>query len=413
LKVSILTLGCKTNLSESDLLKAAALGAGYQLVELTEHPDICIINTCTVTSKADYQSRQLLRRAIKAGAKKIIVTGCYAQLEPETLQQLSANLKIIPINKKNLIYKEINLIPSSTLSNIPRARPFVKIQEGCDFRCSYCIVWKARGRARSRDIEEIVNEVKVLEESGYLEVVLTGTHIGLYGKDLKHKVSLYDLIVNILKKTKKIRIRLSSLESHEIDDRLIELLQEKRFCRHLHIPIQSGDDKILSLMKRPYTVKDYLKTIDRILAYEPETSIGTDVIVGFPGEGIREFLNTLTLIEKTSFSYLHIFPYSPRPKTLAAKLPGQVSKEEKKKRVSILKDVDKEKRKKYREKFIEKTLQCVYEKQAEEGMYLLRADNYIKLYVSNNNHFSLDSLVLIKCKDVYKDGLLGEPIVNM
>ncbi|RME67562.1 MAG: radical SAM protein, partial [Nitrospirae bacterium] len=207
MKVSVLTLGCKTNLSESDLFKSAVIEAGHKLASLEEQPDICIINTCTVTAKADYQCRQLIRKALRKGAKRVIVTGCYAQHTPETIRKISPQIEVIPSDKKDNIINMLSDNTSSSLINIPRARPFVKIQEGCDFRCSYCIVWKVRGRSRSVPQKEIIERVKALEERGYLEVVLTGTHIGLYGKDISPEVSLYGLLVNLLKNTKKIRFR--------------------------------------------------------------------------------------------------------------------------------------------------------------------------------------------------------------
>jgi threonylcarbamoyladenosine tRNA methylthiotransferase MtaB len=260
---------------------------------------------------------------------------------------------------------------------------------------------------------DILNEVKALEDGGYLEVVLTGTHIGLYGRDLNHKASLYVLINNLLKNTSKIRIRLSSLEAQEVTDEIIGLLKHERLCSHLHIPLQSGDDRVLSLMKRPYRVKDYIRTIEKLLTVEPDICIGTDIIVGFPGEGEREFENTMKLVEEIPFSYLHIFPFSPRPGTMASDMPGQVSREEKKARALRLREMDQKKRKLYRERFINTVLSCVYEQQGPDGFCVYRSDNYIKLYSSNFNHSRKTSFLRLKGVRLYKDGLLGEPIIDV
>ncbi len=412
MKVSVVTLGCKTNLSESDLFKAAALGAGHRLVDLNDAPDICIINTCTVTSKADYQCRQILRRALRAGVKTIMVTGCYAQMSPEEITRIYPDVQIVPIDKKDLIIKALSGDTSSSDIRIPRSRPFVKIQEGCDFRCSYCIVWKARGKATSRAPGDIVTEISKLEEAGYQEVVLTGTHIGLYGKDLDDKITLDDLLVTILNKTKNISIRLSSLEVQEISDTMVEIMaSEERLCRHLHVPLQSGDDKILSIMKRPYRRKDFISKMEFVLSRVPDICIGTDIIVGFPGEGPGEFRNTLKVVMELPFSYLHIFPFSPRPDTPAAGLPGQVPKAEKKERARLLRELDKQKRRLYRERFIGSVLNCVWEQTLEEGLQVYRSDNYLKLY-SHQGQPERPRRFSIRVSRHFRDGLYGEVISN-
>ncbi len=410
MKVSVLTLGCKTNLSESDLFKSAVIEAGHKLASLEEQPDICIINTCTVTAKADYQCRQLIRKALRKGAKRVIVTGCYAQHTPETIRKISPQIEVVPGDKKDNIINMLSDNTSSSLINIPRARPFVKIQEGCDFRCSYCIVWKVRGRSRSVPQEEIIERVKALEERGYLEVVLTGTHIGLYGKDISPEVSLYTLMVNLLKNTKKIRFRLSSLEVQELTEGIMELLEEERVCKHLHIPLQSGDEGILAKMKRPYTVSSFIETVKKIAERYPDAAIGTDVIVGFPGEGEKEFASTVKVVKELPFSYLHVFPFSARPGTPASKMKGQVTKKDKQARALVLREIDQAKREHFRRRFIGKTLACVYEEDSSDGLSINRSDNYIRVYTNRIIESKRRVPIKIKISDLFRDGLFGEPV---
>ncbi len=379
MKISLLTLGCKTNLSESDRIRSVLLQGGHNMVSLKESPDICIVNTCTVTKKADYQCRQLIRRAVRTGAR-VIVTGCYSEILEKEIRAISEDIDIVKNRDKNKI---INMIDSNNESfslkiNLSdRARPFVKIQEGCNFRCSYCVIHRARGRARSRPEAEIIEEIKGLEEEGFEEVVLTGTHIGLYGVDLPGGTGLSDLLRKILLCTKRVRLRLSSLEAKEIDGQILELLEEKRICPHLHLPLQSGDNRILSLMKRDYNIKEIEKKLKAIYKINRDINLGTDVIVGFPGEGDPEFRNTYNFLKEHGFNYFHIFPYSDRPGTEASMMGGKVPGDRKKERYNTLKGLDLQKRHEYRRAQVGSVLEVVSERPDREGMVRGKSANYL------------------------------------
>lgn len=386
MKIAVLTLGCKTNQAESLAFEQSLSNNGHSIVGLSEKPDLCIINTCTVTSKADYQSRQLINRALKSNAK-VIVTGCYAELNHDKLKKVDSSIEIIKNTEKNNIINLLKQNSSSNTSNIitsrsSRHRPFVKVQDGCNYSCSYCAITIARGRSRSIPIENVINEIKSLELADYKEVVLTGIHLGMYGLDLKPKKAFSDLLRNILIKTKIPRIRLSSLEVKEIDEELLELMTDERVCRHLHVPLQSGDDNILRLMNRTYNAYDFISGMERIIKKFPDISIGTDVIAGFPCEGDQEFNNTKKLLESMPFSYLHAFPYSRRPGTMAASFKGHVTGAVKKERVAVLRAIGTAKKTSYIKKNIGKLLDVVVENRTSDG-FTGTTGNYIKAFIDN------------------------------
>lgn len=405
MKIAVLTLGCKTNQAESMNMEHALNNAGHRIVEMSEKPDICIINTCTVTSKADYQSRQLIHRALRNNSK-VIVTGCYAELNQEQLKEIDNDIRIVKNAEKNNIIRLIKQNNSGNLEISPhsvaplfhhpvtlsRHRPIVKVQDGCNYSCSYCTIPMARGRSRSVAVDDVINEIKSYESLGYKEIVITGIHLGTYGYDLKPKKTLSVLLKNILINTDIPRIRLSSLEIKEIDDELIELLKEDRVCKHLHVPLQSGDDNILKLMNRTYSVKDFLSGIERIFKKVPDIALGTDVIVGFPGEGEIEFNHTKQLIESIAFSYLHVFPYSQRPGTKAVKLPGHIAGAIKKERVSILREIGMIKKQDFIRNNIGKTLDIIVEERGYEGL-IGTAGNYIKVTLKGDNDIKAGMLV--------------------
>ncbi|BCB96269.1 tRNA (N(6)-L-threonylcarbamoyladenosine(37)-C(2))-methylthiotran sferase MtaB [Dissulfurispira thermophila] len=416
MRIAILTLGCKTNQAESMSIEYALYNSGHQIVNISENPDICVINTCTVTSKADYQSRQLINKALKNNSK-VIVTGCYAELNNEELNKIKGDIKTVKNSEKSNI---INIIFQKTSSNLfsfnpmplSRHRPAIKVQDGCNYSCSYCAIPMARGRSRSVELDDVINEIKLYESMGYKEIVLTGIHLGTYGLDLKPKKSLSILLKTILKNTSIPRIRLSSLEVKEIDDEIIELLKDDRVCRHLHIPLQSGDDNILKLMNRTYLSREYISGIEKILKAIPDISLGTDVIVGFPGEGQAEFDNTRKLIESIAFSYLHIFPYSQRPKTKAIELPYHVAGTIKKERVSILRKIGVTKKQEFIKKHIGKTLDIVVEEQID-GKIIGTTKNYIKVVSRERKDVVPGMLVNINILGYDNDVAIGSLVNNL
>lgn len=387
MKVAILTLGCKTNQAESFHWEAFLGREGHRIVELEERPDICIINTCTVTAKADYQSRQLIQRALRNKAR-VIVTGCYAELRGDEIRKLDDTIRVVQNSDKQNIGA---LISSDTLTRTlalpvyPRQRPIVKVQDGCDFSCSYCAITMARGRSRSVLPEEVISEVRSYEAAGYGEIVLTGIHLGLYGLDLVPRLSLSGLLKKLLHATHKVRFRLSSLEIKEVNEEILDLLSDRRLCRHLHLSIQSGDDTVLSLMRRRYRREDLIAGLGSLVKRQPDCGLGADIIAGFPGEGEEEFRNTRELLEAFPFSYIHAFPYSRRPGTEASSYPGQVSDEVKKRRAEVLRAIGETKR----TGFIQsqsssgKTFEVIVEQKERNG-FTATSDNYIKVFLDTS-----------------------------
>jgi len=411
MNISIITLGCKVNQAESAAIEGAFRNLGFSIVGLSESPDYCIINTCTVTAKSDYQSRQLIRKAAKAGAK-VIVTGCYAQLKPDELRGIEGVHSIVSnTNKDNII----NLLANNTSLNTSyfsnRSRPLVKVQDGCNHACSYCLIPKARGRSQSVDINEVIDEVLCHEASGFHEVVLTGIHLGEYGHDMEPRITLSTLIRALLTKTNIRRIRLSSIEVIEINEEIIELLQDNRLCKHLHVPLQSGSDTVLKNMKRPYTARTYSRMIECIANQINGISLGTDVIVGFPGESNAEFMHTRGLLESLPFTYMHIFPFSARPGTSAAQMPDQISSPVKKERCNELNALNIRIKSAYLTSQIGKTLDIIIEETHGDCTSVGKSGNYLKVQASSSE-YPPKSLVAVRIAGVAGDLLKGHPIAS-
>jgi len=409
MRVSILTLGCRVNQSESDIIEANLRGSGFSIVALSEIPDYCIINTCTVTAKSDYRSRQLIRRAARAGAK-VIVTGCYAQLNPVAVKNIEGVVGVFTNkNKYNIINMLSDNKESYTLYYNRRSRPYLKIQDGCNFSCSYCAVPMARGNSKSLSPTEVIKHARQIESAGYNEVVLTGIHLGSYGNDLYPKTKLSDLLITMLKETKIPRIRLSSLEVTDLKDDLIELFSDQRICKHIHIPLQSGDDTILRLMNRLYISKDYLSTVDRIIKKLAGIAIGTDVIVGFPGEGDKEFKNTKIMLDFIPISYMHIFPFSPRSNTLAFKMAKQSCSAAKKERLSELMALNSKKKMAYMQSQMNSILDIVVEEEGNDNITIGTSSNYLKVKVLANG-YRKGALIRVRATGIDGKYIKGNPI---
>jgi len=409
MKVSILTLGCKVNQAESDVIEGNLINRGYSVVPLSGQPDYCVVNTCSVTAKSDYQSRQLIRRALKATAN-VIATGCYAQLRPDDIKRIGKDIRIVEnINKYSIINIIDNEITAVSLSYSSKSRPSIKVQDGCDHRCAYCIVPEARGRSRSLPSELIVNQVNNIETQGYTEIVLTGIQLGSYGRDLNPKQELSDLIQSILIKTKIKRIRLSSIGVNDINERILELLQESRICKHLHVPLQSGDNMILHRMRRPYNSTSFTEKIFEVLSKNTDIAIGTDIIVGFPGESEQAFRKTEDLVKEMPFSYLHIFPFSLRPGTFASRMTDQVDVSLRKQRYNTLNLLNSRKKAAYARSQINKTLDVVVEEaDSDEGM-LGTSSNYLKIKICGKM-YPKKSLVTVSIAEGAGDTLKGIPV---
>lgn len=426
MKITVQTLGCKVNQSESASIEGLLKNNNYRIVKHFDNPDVWIINTCTVTARSDHQSRQLIRKAVRSGAR-VIATGCYAQLRPDDLLNIDGLDMVIGNSGKTSIIDHLeNLFtndgrnpicikpPESPLTSQPyhsgRARAFLKIQDGCNFSCSYCTVPIARGRSRSLDPGEIISSLEKLVADGYKEIVLTGIHIGFYGSDLIPSSSLAGLLRKLVDPESRIRIRLSSIEPQEIDDDLLSLLKEGFICPHLHIPLQSGSDKILNLMKRGYDTAYYTQVINRILTSDPNISIGTDIITGFPGETDKDFDQTVKYINEIPFSYLHVFPYSKRPNTIASTFSDQVSDHVKKQRVKKLLDIGAYKKSCYMKRNLSQSLDVIVEKRDETtGLYKSLSENYLKIYVRSDILFP-GQRAKVKVVSLTDDSLVAEVV---
>jgi len=407
--IAIATLGCKVNQFESEALMDSLEQRGYVLVPFGERTDITIVNTCTVTHRADFQSRQLIRRAFRSDPKSlIVVTGCYPQVEPEAIARtegvryLLGNKEkgqipdLIPLMLKGDFPRiQISDIGKETLfSDIPlhsfhrHTRAFLKIQDGCNARCSYCIVPYARGRSRSLPPERVLEHLRVLKERDFKEVVLTGIHIGCYGLDLVPPFSLEKLLRQLEEEETPHRIRLSSIEPGDFSQDLISTLSRSaKVCPHLHIPIQSGDDEILRKMNRDYDGPFLSDLIQELHQRIPKLSIGADVIVGFPGETEERFQRTHALIESLPVSYLHVFPFSRRKGTPAFQFPDQVDAGEIKKRAEGMRELGQQKRQFFYGQFLHQKLPVLMEdrREKETGRWKGLSRNYIPVLLTRES----------------------------
>lgn len=384
-KITLQSLGCKVNQSEIMELSKLLRTQGHEIVDEDGEPEVFIINTCTVTKKSDYQSRQLIRRAARQGAK-VIVTGCYSELNRDAVQEMDNVIGVVDNGHKHLYLNMMHVDSECDTSTIEgsRTRHFLKVQDGCDNACSYCIIPRARGASKSLPMGEAVRQAGAAVQAGYKEIVLTGIHLGQYGSEMVPPVGLTALVRDILERTPVERLRLSSLEINEIDEGLISLFKDERIAGHMHVPLQSGDDRILGLMNRNYGSAYFKEKIVRISdSIGVGFGLGTDVIAGFPGETGREFKNTLKLIEELPFTYLHVFPYSERPGTVASTMDDKVDTAIIKERSRILRELGVKKKLAFMDRSVGKTLSVLLEEELEdEGTYAGTAANYLKVRAS-------------------------------
>ncbi len=382
-------LGCRLNQYEIDVLSSELKNIG--LTRVDANADICIINTCTVTHVADRKSRKEIRKIIRNNPNAfVVVTGCFAQTEREELNKISGIDLIVDNSKKekivDLLYNRgvISNIPGKILNyNVDRSRPAIKIQDGCNHLCTYCKVRIARGRSRSNNINEIVETVKHLSNKGFEEVVFTGVNIGDYNWK---GVRLAGLLKKVLSETSNIRIRLSSIEPTDITEELFEVMSDTRICKYFHIPLQSGSNRILQLMKRPYTREKYIDKINRLKSISADVVIGADVIVGFPGETDSDFNDTFNLLKENNIFYLHVFKYSKRENTEAALLPDEVDEITKNKRSETLIKYRDESKYQFFKTLINKEFDAIIEgKPARDNLVTSLTDNYITVLVDRNS----------------------------
>lgn len=430
-KVSFITLGCKVNQYDSDAMRTLFIHRGYKPVEHSEVADVYIINTCSVTSIGDRKSRQVIRKIRRNNPDAVIAaTGCYAQVAPEELEKMGDVDVIVGHQDRNKIVdyieeaekseKTVNAVKDimsireyENLTVDPegevKARAFVKVQEGCDNYCTFCIIPYARGRLKSRKQEDAVDEIKKLVEKGYREVVLTGIHLGNYGRDLRNGTSLSTLVSELLKIPNLLRIRLGSIESVELSDELINIIKnEKRVCHHLHLPLQSGSDAVLKSMNRHYRLRQYKDLIAMLREKIPNLALTTDLIVGFPGETEENFKETLNTLHELKFSAIHVFPFSKRTGTPAAMYPNQISNEEKKKRVHRVQELEKKISKEFRCEFLNKIVHVLAENKKEEYFEGF-SDEYIRVTIKGEN-VKRGHLYSVIVEEVTDEGLIGRVI---
>lgn len=427
MKVAFHTLGCKVNSYESEAMLELFNKAGYEEVNFKDQADVYVINTCTVTNTGDSKSRQMIRRAIRLNPKAtIVVCGCYSQTAPKDIENIKGVSIILGTQYRNEIVELVSLFQTNhqrivkvddlknnqkfedlNIDTFHNTRAYLKIQDGCNNFCTYCIIPYARGRVRSRSKDSVLNQAKILISKGYNEIVLTGIHTAGYGMDLKD-YSFYNLLKDLVKLDGLKRLRISSIEISQITDEIIDLIaSSKVIVNHLHVPCQSGCDATLKRMNRKYDTKEYIDKIKEIREKIPGIALTTDIIVGFPGEDENEFKQTIEFIKEVNYSMLHVFPYSKRTGTKAASMDNQVDESIKHQRTKTLIALSNELNKEFALSQIGKVIPVLFEKE-EDGYYVGHGDDYLNIRVKG------DKELIGNIKDVkiteYEDGLIGQVI---
>jgi threonylcarbamoyladenosine tRNA methylthiotransferase MtaB len=404
MKIAFHTMGCKVNQFDTAVMEERARGADHTLVPLDEAADVYVINSCSVTENSDQEARRLVRQLKRRNPEsRIIMTGCYAQTHPQELEQIQGIDLVIGNDwKQDLIEYVEGCDKRATggpgiergFSRGPLDQPlirefhghtrfFLKIQDGCDFDCSFCLIPRARGPGRSLPVDQVIEQVTVLADSGCQEVVLTGVNLGTYGRDFNPKQELSDLLRDLIERTSIARIRISSLEPKTVTAKLLDVVDSSlRICRHFHVPLQSGSDATLRKMNRHYSRGYYRRLILSLAERFPGAGIGTDVMVGFPGETEDDYSRTNALLDELPMSYFHVFPFSLRPQTPAAGMDSPVSESEKKRRADALRRLSVEKTNRFARTHVGRGLPVLIEKERDERTGLLKghADNYLKVY---------------------------------
>jgi threonylcarbamoyladenosine tRNA methylthiotransferase MtaB len=417
-RVALESLGCKLNQAEIEALTDRLVNRGHELTESVEEADIYVLNTCTVTHIADRKSRQALRAARRANPyARVIAAGCYARRAPEELGRLGVIDVIVGDTEGNDLVSAIegnghvrtSGWTGDSTRGWSRTRSLVKIQEGCSDFCSFCVVPHTRGPGRSRTPEDILAEVKDKAARGHKEVVLTGTKLGDYRWNGHGPAGLPELIRRILAETKVERLRLSSLQPADLTPEFLALWHDSRLCPHLHLPLQSGSDAILRQMHRPYTLAEYESAVCRAREAIPDLSITTDVLVGFPGERESEFEESYWFCESMSFAGIHVFPYSKRPGTPAAEMPGQVDEKAKKQRSARTMSLGKRSAGRFRLQFLGRTMMVLWEDNSSDGLWSGHTANYLRVYAKSGERLA-GKMLAARIVEEYADGLRGEMV---
>lgn len=432
-KVLITTLGCKVNQYESAAFKAGFESHGLSIVSRNEPADIVVVNTCAVTAGAGSQSRQAIRQGLRQNpSARIIITGCYAELgaaeleKEESLQGRSYSI-IGNAKKDDLVTAALSargtsgdlilgtISEAKDICRLPlrrfgdRARAYLRIQDGCESFCSYCIVPYTRGPSRSLPVSEVIEQAKIFTDEGHHEIVLTGIHLGNYGKDLRGEGNFVSLLDKLSSSTPDVSYRISSLEPLEISEQLLTLMQERSNIHpHLHIPLQSGHDDILTRMNRRYTTEQFRKVIELCTEKLPDAAIGIDILAGFPGESEQHFKEAITFLHSINFTYLHVFPYSKRPGTRAAEFSDQIPKTVKEERVAELRKLSDSRKKLFYTGQLNQVRPVVLEgKRNKEGLLKGFTDNYVAVCLEGEDSL-LDKVVRVRLIRLNNDTVIGE-----
>jgi threonylcarbamoyladenosine tRNA methylthiotransferase MtaB len=398
MRFAIATLGCKVNQYDSAMIEARLTAAGMQRGDFTEPADVYLINTCTVTDRADAESLRLARRARRLNPNaRIIMTGCLAQAKPEVLARAHQVDAVVGLGRigdleraaaghtsERVMVTDLRKVRAPielgavTLEGHTRA--FLKLQEGCDQFCTFCIVPFSRGKSRSAEPRRIIETIDELARRGFKEVILSGVHLGGYGKDLEPATDLESLLEMIAERSSIARARLSSVDPEELSDRIISIVaQSDKFCPHFHLPLQAGDDSILLRMRRHYSTGYFRARLERVLNALPDAAIGTDLIVGFPGEKAGHFAEFLAFVESLPIAYFHVFPYSVREGTTAAKFSDRVAPDEIKRRAAVMRKMGEEKRQAFARKFVGRRLRVLFEEADVHGQLHGYSRNYVRV----------------------------------
>lgn len=428
-KVAFCSLGCKVNQYETNAMAQKFVNKGYDIVQFDEYADIYIVNTCTVTNVADRKSRQMLRRAKEINSNSILVAcGCYAQVAKEELKKIEEIDLILGNNEKNDIVQVIenyikengvkeyvsdvmyktDYVELGTTTYTEKTRAVIKVQDGCDRFCSYCLIPFARGHIRSRKLENVIEEIKKIVSDGINEVVITGIHIASYGRDFKNEIGLIDLLEEINKIEGLHRIRLGSIEPTIITDEFVERLSKlDKICDHFHLSLQSGCTETLKRMNRRYTAEEFKDVTKRIRAKFPNAALTTDIIVGFPGETEEEFDKTYEFLKDIAFYKMHIFKYSQRKGTRAAVMPNQIDGKVKEERSKELIELSDENEYKYNQKYIGNEVEVLFEER--DGEYIKgHTKNYIVVKYKTENGDLVNKIAKVKVKEAKKDCLIAD-----
>ncbi len=423
-KCAVTSLGCKVNQCEAEAFKEEMRALSYEIVDFSEKADVYIINTCCVTAEGERKSRQTVRKVLNINENAVIcVTGCAAQKTPEVFKKIKGVSIVAGNSQKHLLPQMIkeklegifveDMAKFSLYQDMPdsageKTRAFIKIQDGCNNFCSYCIIPYLRGRERSRSMESIISECKTLLKKGFKEIVINGIHLSSYGKEWDFKPDLGDVVERICELDGVKRVRLGSLEPNVVTDEFLEkVTRHKEFARQYHLSLQSGSDTVLKRMNRKYTTADYFSAVERIRKNYPLSAISTDIITGFPGETKEEFEETLEFTKKIGFAWVHVFPYSVREGTVAARMNDQLDKSVKSERAHILSALCKEKGEEYRKQFIGQEKNVLAETNSN-GIQMGLTEEHISVFFESTP--LENQLVKVKILKTTPDGLWGERI---